>query len=148
MASLSREQCLFIFVDVDEVLVGADKLGDIENTSAKTSVTTRSTSVIPSIAALPESSRLSSDTPAHYHTNLPPSPSHSSFEKDLRLLNPASTWIPVKITIHGRRLDLPHAHDGVFKSTFPVFCVTCLGPVNYVSLCSTFDTISSLTSLH
>ncbi|OAP54414.1 hypothetical protein AYL99_11515 [Fonsecaea erecta] len=126
-----------------------DSLDDMDNNNndanPDASLASRRTS-ISSITSLTESTTtLSSDTPAHYHITLPSSSSSSesdaSFETDLHLLNPSSTWTPTTLTIYGRRLDLPSTHRGVLKSTFAALCATYLGPADYVSLCSTFHTL-------
>ncbi|KIW82492.1 hypothetical protein Z517_05519 [Fonsecaea pedrosoi CBS 271.37] len=119
--------------------VEAEKL--LDDMVDSTNPSTRSTSVS-GVNALTESTTLSSDTPTHYHIDLPSSTvSDEAFEKDLRLLNPSATWNPITLTIYGRRLELPCTQKGVLKSTFSALCATYLGPADYVSLCSTFHTV-------
>ncbi|KIW37983.1 uncharacterized protein PV06_09960 [Exophiala oligosperma] len=82
----------------------------------------------------------SSDAPPHYHVSIPSVPS-SSFETDLRSLNPQDEWTPTHLTIYARQIHLPHTHKGILKSSFSDLCATYLGPADYVSLCSTFHTL-------
>jgi predicted ATPase len=83
---------------------------------------------------------LSADSPPHYHVAIPSTPS-SSFETDLRTLNPSDEWTPMTLTIYARHLTLPSTYNGILKSTFSALCTTYLGPADYVSLCSTFHTL-------
>ncbi|KAJ9498060.1 hypothetical protein H2202_006663 [Exophiala xenobiotica] len=83
---------------------------------------------------------LSADAPPHYHVAIPSTPS-SSFETDLRTLNPSDEWTPMTLTVYARHLTLPSTNNGILKSTFSALCTTYLGPADYVSLCSTFHTL-------
>ncbi len=98
------------------------------------SLTTGSTLAVAGDAAL------SADAPPHYHVAIPSTPS-SSFETDLRTLNPSDEWTPTTLTIYARQLNLPSTYNGILKSTFSALCTTYLGPADYVSLCSTFHTL-------
>lgn len=106
------------------------------------SAAVRKTSIPATTSALAETSTLlSSDTPAHYHINIPSSPSMASFDEDLKILNPSGTWQSTTLTVYARKLHLPQTFNGVLKSSFRNLCATYLGPADFVSLCSTFHTL-------
>lgn len=99
---------------------------------------------ISTATALTEDSRLSSDSPPHYHIKLPSSDKptvSSSLEADISLLNPSQTWTPTALTVYARPLRFETTHHGILKSSFDALCATYLGPADYVSLCSTFHTL-------
>ncbi|ETI22078.1 hypothetical protein G647_06149 [Cladophialophora carrionii CBS 160.54] len=112
-------------------------------TRTRTTVTTLASSTRP----------LSSDSPAHYHVNIPGAPSDVSFENDIRVLNPSGTWHPANLTVYARALHMRTTHNRILKSSFRDLCAVYLGPADYVTLCSTFHTlilteVPVLTSAH
>jgi predicted ATPase len=110
-----------------------------EDTWSLTTATTLASSTTPASSS---SSPLSSDSPAHYHVSTPGSSDDlSSFEDDVRALNPSATWHPANLTVYARPLAMRTTHKRILKASFHDLCAVYLGPADYVSLCSTFHTL-------
>ncbi|KAK5455318.1 hypothetical protein LTS15_006038, partial [Exophiala xenobiotica] len=130
-------------VDADEDDAGGGLVGENAATTVVDgdggSLTTPAAASTSTLAATGDAA-LSADAPPHYHVAIPSTPS-SSFETDLRTLNPRDEWTSMTLTIYARHLNLPSTNNGILKSTFSALCTTYLGPADYVSLCSTFHTL-------
>ncbi|KAK7903341.1 hypothetical protein LTR67_001360 [Exophiala xenobiotica] len=131
-------------VDADEDDAGGGLFGENPATTVVDgdggSLTTPAAAASTWTLAVTGDAALSADAPPHYHVAIPSTPS-SSFETDLRTLNPSDEWTPMTLTVYARHLTLPSTNNGILKSTFSALCTTYLGPADYVSLCSTFHTL-------
>ena len=54
---------------------------------------------------------------------------------------PESTWTPSSMQVYGRIISIPHVNNRTTCWTFDELCVSALGPADYITLASTFDTV-------
>jgi protein AFG1 len=123
------------FADADDLDLMEDVEGkyDIANTS--TSLTTPT--------------RLSSDTPPHYHISFSPSSADydlatSSWSDEVKALNPSQQWQPTDVHVYGRTIHIPqtsHSPPGIARFSFLALCASNLGSADYITIASTFHTI-------
>jgi protein AFG1 len=50
-------------------------------------------------------------------------------------------WTPAALKVYGRQIPVPRAYNNLTCWTFEELCKTNLGPADYITLASTFDTI-------
>lgn len=93
--------------------------------------------------------RLSSDTPSHYHISFAASsPDYdlaaSSWAQEIQILNPSQAWLPSDVKVYGRTIHIPQTSSdspGVARFSFLALCASNLGPADYITIASTFHTV-------
>lgn len=113
-----------------------------DDTGGKYDVASTSTS-------LETPTRLSSDTPPHYHISFSPSSADydlatSSWSEEIQTLNPSQSWQPADVHVYGRTIRIPQTSSdppGIARFSFLALCASNLGPADYITIASTFHTI-------
>ena len=125
---------------VDEGAPGES--GEVDNLEGKPDV-------VPTSNSLEDPTKLSSDTPPHYHISFAlSSPDYdsaaSAWAEEIQGVNPSQSWEPADVHVYGRTIHVPQTSKnpaGVAKFSFIALCASNLGPADYITIASNFHTI-------
>jgi protein AFG1 len=132
------------FVPEEGASNATEPLDIMEDAEAESKYNVASTST-----TLETPTRISSDTPPHYHISFSPSAADydlatSSWSDEIKTLNPSQSWQPTDVHVYGRTIRISQTSNepsGVARFSFLALCASNLGSADYITIASTFHTI-------